>query len=54
MGFRQAGGSGTYLAIVGAGRWIGERGMVEPPRKKGYPVEALRRRETLRSGSGKG
>ncbi len=32
---------GTYFVVVGAGHLIGERGIVEALRKKGYPVEQL-------------
>ena len=34
-------GKGTYFVVVGAGHLVGERGIIETLRKKGYPVEQL-------------
>lgn len=34
-------GNGTYFVVVGAGHLIGEKGIVETLRKKGYRVEQL-------------
>jgi hypothetical protein len=32
----------TYFVIVGAGHLVGERGIIELLKKKGYPVEQLK------------
>jgi hypothetical protein len=34
-------GSGTYFVVVGAGHLIGEKGMIETLRRKGYRVEQI-------------
>jgi uncharacterized protein YbaP (TraB family) len=34
-------GKGTYFVVVGAGHLVGEKGIIETLRKKGYPVEQL-------------
>jgi hypothetical protein len=31
----------TYFVIVGAGHLVGEKGMVEILKKKGYPIEQM-------------
>jgi hypothetical protein len=32
---------GTYFVVVGAGHLVGEKGIIETLRKKGYQVEQL-------------